>query len=96
LSEVFNPAESGIFNHLIIIDARDYMHRAIAPGTDQRISFINFLDEPGPILPEGLVSQLRLQDAGNSVSGKYIEKVHNVVVAGLREFRTGRQVPVRF
>ena len=54
-----------LFNYLIIIDARDQMHRALAKGTDQSVSFLDFLYQARPILSERLVSKLRFQDASN-------------------------------
>jgi hypothetical protein len=54
-----------LFYNLIIIDARDHMHRALAPRTDQRVSFLDFLYQARPILSENLVSKLQFQDAMN-------------------------------
>jgi hypothetical protein len=41
------------------------MHRVLAPRTDQKVSFLDFLYQARPILSESLVSQLWFQDAGN-------------------------------
>jgi len=47
----------------------DYFHFSRALGTDQKVSFIDFLDKASSIFPEGLVSQPRFKDAGNLIVG---------------------------
>jgi len=62
------------FDHFLIFDESDDSHLTTALGTGQGINFIDFLDQPGPVLPVFLrtfigfqVEDSTLRDAGDPV-----------------------------
>ena len=54
-----------LFNYLRILYHGGYFLFYRTLGAAQRVNFIDFSNNASPILPEGLVSQLRFQYAGN-------------------------------
>ena len=61
--------EEDFSDHLLIFNKRDDMHGAVTLGTYERIDFIDFLDEPSPVFPKGLVGQFRFQQAWDLIIG---------------------------
>lgn len=58
-------------DHVIIFDKGDHAHPALAPGADQGIHFVDFLDQLGPALAAG------------KRSGGFCNRRHGFVAAGL-------------